>query len=127
MEKILIVDDCKDIHAAVRAWLNGANMQAFSAFHSGDQAFHMAADIKPDLILLDIDMPDMNGFELCQLLKRDIATTEIPIIFLTATNHIEDIKAGMACGAIDYISKPIKPQLLVARIRKALGQASAGV
>ena len=71
----------------------------------------------PDLILLDIVMPEMDGFEVCQRLKRNPLTTNIPVIFLTSKIGVDDEKKGLDLGAVDYITKPISPPILLARVK----------
>ena len=85
----------------------------------------MAEVSPPDLILLDVMMPEMDGFEVCRRLKSCAATQEIPIIFLTAKARIEDEARGLALGAVDYITKPISPPIVLARIRTHLALRSA--
>ncbi|QDP01512.1 hybrid sensor histidine kinase/response regulator [Thalassotalea sp. PS06] len=75
------------------------------------------ADSNIDLILLDIMMPNINGFELCRQLKNDQTTADIPIIFLTAKSQVEDITQGFKLGAVDYITKPLQPDVLSARVK----------
>ena len=81
------------------------------------------AEHKPDLILLDVMMPVMDGYELCQQLKNDPSTSNIPVIFITARSYEEDEKKGLALGAVDYITKPINPDITLARIRTHLALA----
>ncbi len=83
---------------------------------NGTSAVKIANDKKPDLILLDIMMPVMNGYEVCKILKENIATKEIPVIFLTAKNEAEDIVEGFRLGAVDYITKPFKKDEVLVRI-----------
>jgi diguanylate cyclase (GGDEF)-like protein len=112
--KILLVDD-QPLNIQVL-------YQAFSADHelcmatSGAQALQVCASQHPDLILLDIEMPGMDGFEVCRRLKADVATREIPVIFVTA--HIDDEAQmrGLDLGAVDFISKPINIQIVRARV-----------
>jgi putative two-component system response regulator len=84
-----------------------------------------AADPKPDLILLDIMMPEMDGYEVCRRLKADAATSHIPIIFLAAKAEVEDEELGLRLGAVDYITKPISPSVALARVATHL-QLKAG-
>lgn len=84
-----------------------------------------ASDAPPDLILLDVMMPDMDGFEVCQHLKQQADTQEIPIIFLTGKVRIEDEARGLALGAVDYSTKPITPSIVRARIRTHLALRTA--
>ena len=116
---VLVVDDTpanlalmtsllKD-HYRVKVAVNGPKALAIAA----------SAD-PPDLILLDIMMPDMDGHEVCRRLKNDPPTAEIPIIFLTSKSEVEDEKQGLEIGAVDYITKPISPPIVLARIKNHL-------
>ncbi|WP_221270386.1 diguanylate cyclase [Desulfurispira natronophila] len=84
--------------------------------HTGSVALSMIKDIKPDLILLDIGMPEMDGYEVCRHLKEDSSTKDTPIIFITARSSIEDEEKGLRIGAVDYISKPFRLATTRARI-----------
>ena len=83
----------------------------------GPTALKLAHDNPPDLILLDVMMPDMNGYQVCKRLKADPATRRVPVIFLTAMGEVENEAAGFGAGAVDYILKPIQPATLLARVR----------
>ncbi|QQX80707.1 two-component system response regulator [Shewanella sp. KX20019] len=87
---------------------------------SGEVALKIINKRKPDLILLDVMMPGMDGYEVCKRLKADEATRDIPIIFLTAKSQEEDEAKGLALGAVDYITKPISPSILKVRVRNHL-------
>jgi diguanylate cyclase (GGDEF)-like protein len=97
--------------------------QAFSADHqvmmatSGEQALKLAAVRQPDLVLLDVVMPGMDGHEVCRRLKADEATRDIPVIFVTAHNDEAAETQGLALGAVDFISKPINPAIVRARVK----------
>src|SRR6202043_1184286 len=80
----------------------------------------LAGSLKPDLVLLDVDMPKMDGFQVCRMLKADPATADIPIIFLTASSSTDAKVCGFALRAVDYITKPFEPNELCARVRVAL-------
>ena len=84
-----------------------------------------AADNPPDLILLDIMMPGIDGYEVCQSLKADPKTRDIPVIFLTAKSEVEDEKKGLELGAVDYITKPISPPIVLARVKTHLALKAA--
>ncbi len=86
----------------------------------GQRALDLAAATPPDLILCDVMMPGMNGFEVCQRLKRNPATTRIPVIFVTAALDVEEEKHGFEVGAVDYIHKPVTPLIVLARVRAHL-------
>jgi adenylate cyclase len=89
--------------------------------NSGERALKtIASGAPPDLILLDVMMPGMNGYEVCRTLKADPATSDIPVIFVTAMAEIENEETGLALGAVDYITKPISPSILLARVRNHL-------
>jgi putative two-component system response regulator len=88
---------------------------------NGEKALRiMAGETKPDLILLDIMMPGISGYDVCQRLKRNSDTHGVPIIFVTAMNEMEDEKKGLELGAVDYITKPISPSIVLARVRTHL-------
>ena len=113
---ILIVDDVSRNLQVVGSFLREAEFDV-SAASSGKQALAIAADAVPDLILLDIMMPEMDGYETCRRLKADEKTKDIPVIFLTAKTAHEDIVQGFEFGAVDYITKPFQRQELLARVR----------
>ena len=79
-------------------------------------AFDVIKDSKPALILLDINMPEINGIQLCKMLKKNRETRDIPVIFVSALSDVKFIAGGLAIGAVDYITKPIKPDEVVARV-----------
>jgi CheY-like chemotaxis protein len=113
---ILIVDDVpKNIQ--VLGHVLDKHGYLIAAATDGRQALAIVADVNPDLILMDIMMPIMDGFEACRRLKADPATRPIPIILLTAKTATEDIVQGFALGAVDYITKPFSAQELIARVQ----------
>ena len=118
-QRVLIIDDSRQIHRLVEAWLKSDLIEVGSAVTAAE-GHAMAARWRPDLILLDIDLPDVSGFELCRQLKSDEAVSRIPIIFLTGANSPEDRVAGLNLGAVDYIVKPFHPAEFQARVRAAL-------
>jgi CheY-like chemotaxis protein len=88
---------------------------------SGEKALAIAAsDLQPDLILLDVMMPELDGYEVCRRLKADEKTKDIPVIFITAKDKIEDEAKGLEIGAVDYITKPVIPTILLARVKTHL-------
>ncbi len=113
---ILIVDDTLKNLQVSGNLLKRENYQ-ISVATGGNQALKMLEEITPDLILLDIMMPDINGFEVCKKIKESPATKEIPVIFLTAKNEPEDIVEGFKTGAVDYVAKPFISTELIARVR----------
>ncbi|MDD2367270.1 MAG: two-component system response regulator [Desulfuromonadaceae bacterium] len=88
--------------------------------NNGIKALNLAASSPPDLILLDIMMPEIDGYEVCRRLKAEPETVRIPIIFLTAKNSVEDEEEGLLMGAVDFIHKPISPPIVMARIKTHL-------
>lgn len=120
--KILIVDD-ERFYINLLIELLSNDYETVVA-KDGPQALLLAQD-KPDLILLDVLMPDMDGYEVCQQLKENKSTHDIPVIFLTIKSDLEDEVNGFKLGAVDYINKPISPAILQARVAThiALGQA----
>ena len=116
---ILVVDDTTD-NLILMSNLLKSDYKVKIA-NSGGKALRIAsAIIPPDLILLDIMMPDMDGYEVCKRLKKDIKTMNIPVIFLTAKNEMEDERKGLELGAVDYITKPISPPIVLARVKNHL-------
>jgi len=116
---ILIVDDIPDTVQLLKDWLENHNYKA-TGVTSSIQALEVAAEQKPDLILLDVMMPKMDGMETCRRLKANPTTSSIPVILVTAKNPSDARSEGMMAGAIDYITKPINLADLVGRIENAL-------
>jgi len=121
---ILVVDDAPDNLALMfgllkeRYTVKGAN--------SGERALKVAlSESPPDLILLDIMMPGLSGHDVCRALKADEKTRDIPIVFLTAMGEVEDERLGFELGAADYITKPISPPIMLARVKTQLENKSA--
>lgn len=116
---VLVVDDTPANLVLMNDLLE--NTYAVKVAASGARALKIAhSEAKPDLILLDIMMPDMDGYEVCRQLKADPATQAVPIIFLTARTDAEDEEKGLGLGAVDYITKPISPAILLARVKTHL-------
>ncbi len=90
----------------------------------GEKALELAAETPPDLILLDIMMPEMDGYEVCRRLKADYKTARIPVIFVTAMSEVSDETRGFEVGAVDYITKPISPSVVLARVAAHLALAN---
>lgn len=112
---VLVVDDVPDNLTVIIGLLQG--IYKVKVANSGARALQIAMSAnKPDIILLDIMMPEMDGYEVCRQLQANPATRTIPVIFLTAKNEIEDEKKGLDLGAVDYITKPISPPIIMARI-----------
>ncbi len=118
-ESILVVEDDENIQQLV-----GYNL-AKGGFHvlyaeDGEKAVRIAKQEKPDLVVLDIMLPGLNGFEVCKLLRKDPQTKTLPIIMLTAKSEENDVATGLDLGADDYITKPFSPKILISRIKAAL-------
>lgn len=118
-QKILIIDNSRMIHSVVKARLNEDELEFHSAL-DGEEGIRIAGDLHPDTILLDVDMPLVNGFEVCRRLKADPALSPIPVIFLTGQTSTAEKVKGLNLGAIDYITKPCDVAELQARVRAAL-------
>ena len=116
---ILVVDDTPDNLTLVSNLLKGDYRVRVAI--SGEKALKIAlSENPPDLILLDVMMPVMDGYEVCQQLRSNALTAHIPIIFLTAKSEVEDERKGLSLGASDYITKPISPPILEARVKTHL-------
>lgn len=116
---ILIVDDVSDNIQVAMSILKEKNYQ-FSFALNGEQALELVESNSFDLILLDIMMPGQSGYEVCQRLKKQKNTLDIPVIFLTAKVDVDSIKEGFEAGAVDYITKPFHPEELIARVKTHL-------
>jgi two-component system alkaline phosphatase synthesis response regulator PhoP len=118
-ERILIVDDEEDVLELVRYHLDKNGYKVDTAA-SGEEAISEARKKSPDLIILDLMLPGIDGLEVCKKLKSDLKTEPIPIIMLTAKGEESDIVTGLELGAEDYLTKPFSPKILIARIRRIL-------
>jgi two-component system alkaline phosphatase synthesis response regulator PhoP len=121
--KILVVDDEIYIVHILDFSLGMEGYEVLTAL-DGEQALEKARQEHPDLIVLDIMMPKLDGYETCKLLKSDDNTKSIPVILLSAKGRNVDQKVGFEVGADDYITKPFSPRKLVERINAILGQTS---
>jgi len=116
---VLVVDDTPDNLTLMNALLKDTYKVKIA--NSGERALKIAqAEVPPDIILLDIMMPEMDGYEVCRRLKQDVKTKNIPVLFLTAKNEIDHETKGFECGAVDYITKPISPPIVMARVHSQL-------
>lgn len=118
-ETILIVEDDENIQQLVGYNLAKAGFSVLYA-ENGEQALDSVKRDVPDLMVLDVMLPSLNGFEVCKILRKDPLTKALPIIMLTAKGEENDVTAGLDLGADDYITKPFSPKILVARIKAAL-------
>jgi two-component system, cell cycle response regulator len=118
-QRVLIIDDSPQLQRLVSAWLKPDALDIHFA-DSAAQGLVESATLRPDLILLDVDMPGMNGFDLCKQIKSDPSMAAIPIVFLTGAAAPEERVRGLNLGAVDYIVKPFHPAEFQARVRAAL-------
>lgn len=116
---ILVVDDIPLNVELLRTYLKSSGYSVFEA-HDGEEALKSVAQNKPDLILLDIMMPKINGFEVCRKLKSDPRTQFVPIVMVTALQSVEDKVQGLEVGADDFITKPFNKMELLARVKSLL-------
>jgi two-component system phosphate regulon response regulator PhoB len=121
-ERILVVDDEKDILELVRYSLDRNGYQIETAT-SGEEALAKTRRRIPDLIILDLMLPGIDGLEVCRRLKSDGKTERVPIIMLTAKSEEADVVTGLELGAEDYVTKPFSPRVLTARVRRILHRA----
>jgi two-component system cell cycle response regulator len=117
--RVLVIDDSEPIHKLIEARLRPEGLQVTSEF-DGRCGIERAVQDTPDLILLDVGLPDVDGFEVCRQLKEHPATRDIPIIFLTGTTSTDSKVRGLDLGAVDYVTKPFDQVELRARVRAAL-------
>ena len=117
--KILVVDDDPDIRDVMKLSLSEENYEVFEA-ENGEEALKMIQTKKPDLLLLDYQMPILNGHEVCRLIKKDLLLRHLPIIMVTGKGEIHDKIGGIDAGADDYIVKPFDPKELLAHIKMIL-------
>jgi diguanylate cyclase (GGDEF)-like protein len=118
-QQLLLIDDSEQIHSLVSGLLVEEPVNIQSAF-DGQSGLTLANSLRPDLILLDVEMPGIDGYETCRRLKAIPDLFNIPVIFLTALNSTEDKVRGLEVGAVDYVTKPFTPAELLARVRASL-------
>ena len=118
---ILVVDDAPANLSLISGLLRDSYI--VKAVNHGSKALKIASEEPPDLILLDIMMPDMDGYEVCRRLKADPQTRQIPVIFLTSKSDVESEQMGMGLGAVDYVTRPISPPILMSRVKAHLVDA----
>lgn len=124
MPKILVAEDERDIRDLIGFTLRFAGFDVVLAAN-GVEAVERAPQEQPDLILLDVRMPKMTGYEACRHLKENPATSTIPIVFLSAKGQETEIEEGLSSGAVEYIVKPFAPDDLTNQVRKILQRVGA--
>ena len=117
--KVLIVDDDR-LNIRVLGGILKGDGYVLADANSGENALELYASFRPDLVLLDVIMPGIDGFETCRRLKRDYGDKCAPVIFITAKNESDDVVEGLGAGGVDYLPKPFKPKEVLARIRSHL-------
>jgi diguanylate cyclase (GGDEF)-like protein len=118
-QKVLLIDDSRSIHTILAAELREEKLSILSAL-DGEEGIRICREQQPDLVLLDIEMPSPDGFEVCRRLKADAETSNIPIVFVTVSSTSHAKIHGLELGAVDYITKPFDPAELRARVRATL-------
>ncbi len=124
-QRILVVDDDREVARLMRAYLEQAGYEVFVAY-DGESAVHNLRLEKPDLLLLDLMLPDKDGWDITRLVRSDPTLANTPIIMLTARVDINDKIVGLEIGADDYVTKPYDPREVVARVRARLRGQTAG-
>ena len=121
MKKVLIVDDEQDIVESLKFVLEASGFTCFCAYN-GEEGLHMAKEVSPDLIILDVMMPKINGFKICRLLKYDNKYKNIPILMVTARSQDEDKLIGEETGVDEYITKPFELDEIVKKVEGYLNK-----
>lgn len=122
MTDVLIVEDETEIAELIEFHLGREGLRS-DIVHSGRIALEKAFANPPDLVVLDLMLPDLDGFEICRRLKSNVDTKDVPVIMVTAKSDDTDVIAGIELGADDYVVKPFSPKVLVARVKNALRRA----
>jgi CheY-like chemotaxis protein len=121
MAKILIAEDERDIRELITFTLRYAGHEVHQA-SNGEEALNLAKEVVPELILMDVRMPKMTGYEACRHMKADEKLKDIPVVFLSAKGQETEIQTGLEVGATDYILKPFAPDQLIKRVSEILAK-----
>lgn len=121
MTKILVTEDERDIRDLIAFTLRFAGYEVVTA-SNGEEAVELAASESPDLILLDVRMPRLTGYDACKIIKADPNLADVPVVFLSAKGQESEIQAGLDAGAEEYLLKPFAPDELTNRIRAILAK-----
>ena len=119
MSKILVTEDERDIRELIAFTLRFAGYEVVTA-ENGEEGVLMATQEKPDMILMDIRMPKLTGYEACARIKADPALADIPVVFLSAKGQEAEIRTGLEAGASEYLLKPFGPMELVERVKELM-------
>ena len=125
MARILIAEDEKDIRELIAFTLRYAGHDV-TATTDGEEAYQAAQQILPDLVLLDVRMPRMTGYEACAKIKSNEKTQHIPVVFLSAKGQESEVQTGLSAGADEYIIKPFAPDQLASQVRGILAKFGLG-
>jgi DNA-binding response OmpR family regulator len=125
MTKILIAEDERDIRDLVAFTLTYGGYEVITAAN-GAEAVELTLKEKPDLVILDVRMPKMTGYEACNALKENAQTKDLPIVFLSAKGQETEVGKGLEAGAVDYILKPFAPDELLKRLKEILDKIKSG-
>lgn len=126
MAKILIVDDEPNLVKLLKSILEGNGYDVIVAC-DGQDGLDKTYQEKPDLIILDVMLPKMDGYEVCKMLRSDAQSRDIPIIMLTGRTEAQDIRMGMDLGAVSYVQKPFNPDMLLGIIQGLAGARKSGL
>lgn len=121
MAKILIAEDERDIRDLVAFTLRFAGHEVFTAAN-GEEAVDMAPKVNPDIILMDVRMPRMTGYEACKVMKQNPDLKDIPVVFLSAKGQEAEIQQGLEAGAEEYLLKPFAPDQLTSHVKAILAK-----
>jgi len=124
MKRILIAEDERDIRDLVAFTLRFAGYEVLTA-NNGEEAVAMTLKEMPDMVLTDVRMPKMTGYEACKLIKADPTTRHIPVVFLSAKGQEAEVQSGLAAGAEEYLLKPFAPDQLTRKVAEILSKAKA--
>jgi DNA-binding response OmpR family regulator len=121
MATILVAEDELDIRDLIAFTLTYAGHEVIKATN-GEEAYALAVQQKPALVLMDVRMPRMTGYDACRALKSNVETAEIPVVFLSAKGQESEVQTGLEAGAVDYILKPFSPDQLTKRVGEILAR-----
>ncbi len=124
MKRLLIADDEEGVRSLVRMTLDSADYEIIEA-SDGEEALELARTHRPELILLDVEMPGRSGFDVCRALKQDAKTADATILMLSARAQEADMEDGAAAGADGYFTKPFSPFALMNKVDEVLGRAAS--